>query len=56
MSPVLPGSHEHWDADVLVLGAGVAGLCAALSAAPRRVLLLCPDVPVLASASRGNVS
>jgi L-aspartate oxidase len=41
----------HWEADVLVLGAGVAGLCAALAAAPRRVLLVCPDAPVHTSAS-----
>lgn len=38
-------------ADVLVVGAGVAGLCAALSAAPRRVALLCPDDPVHSSSS-----
>lgn len=37
--------------DVLVIGAGIAGLCAALEAAPRRVLVLCPDVPVRTSSS-----
>jgi len=42
---------DDWDADVLVVGAGVAGLCAALGAAPRRVLVLCPDEPARASAS-----
>ncbi|MCC7464155.1 MAG: FAD-binding protein [Gammaproteobacteria bacterium] len=38
-------------ADVLILGAGAAGLCAALSAAPRRTLLLCPDAPGRSSSS-----
>ena len=37
--------------DVIVVGAGVAGLCAALDAAPRRVLLLCPGPPDTTSAS-----
>ncbi|MEI8297832.1 MAG: FAD-binding protein [Pseudomonadota bacterium] len=36
---------------VLVLGAGIAGLCAALAAAPRRVLVLCPDEPGRSSSS-----
>jgi len=31
--------------DVIVVGAGVAGLCTALSAAPRRVLLVCRGRP-----------
>ncbi len=39
------------ETDVLVIGAGVAGLCAALAATPRRVLLLCPDEPARASSS-----
>ncbi len=38
-------------ADVLILGAGAAGLCAALSSAPRRTLLLCPDAPGRSSSS-----
>ena len=39
------------EADVLILGAGAAGLCAALSSAPRRTLLLCPDAPGRSSSS-----
>jgi len=42
---------DRWQADVLVVGAGVAGLCAALAAAPRRALVLCPDDPARASSS-----
>lgn len=33
---------DFCDADVVIVGAGAAGLCAALSAAPRRVLLIAP--------------
>ncbi len=36
---------DHCVGDVVVVGAGAAGLCAALCAAPRRVLLLAPDAP-----------
>jgi L-aspartate oxidase len=39
------------DTDVLVVGAGVAGLCTALRAAPRRVLVLCPVEPGAGSSS-----
>jgi len=34
---------ESLETDVLVVGAGAAGLCAAIHAAPRRVLLLAPQ-------------
>ena len=51
MSPGDSAAAERWQADVLVVGAGVAGLCAALAAAPRRVLVLCPDEPSCASSS-----
>ncbi|MDE2306134.1 MAG: FAD-binding protein [Gammaproteobacteria bacterium] len=36
---------ESDSTDVLVIGAGAAGLCVALNAAPRRVLLLAPQGP-----------
>ena len=42
---------DRLEADVLVIGAGIAGLCAALSAFPRRVLVLSPDAPTRASSS-----
>lgn len=38
-------ARDDIDADVLVVGAGIAGLCTALTAAPRQVLLLCPEPP-----------
>lgn len=34
---------EGQDADVVVIGAGAAGLCVALAAAPRRVLMIAPE-------------
>jgi L-aspartate oxidase len=45
------GAPGRLDTDVLVIGAGVAGLCAALSAGSRRVTLVCPDEPIRASSS-----
>ena len=42
---------EDIDADVVVVGSGIAGLCAALTAAPRRVLLVSPGPPEDASSS-----
>ena len=39
------------DTDVLVIGAGAAGLCAALAAAPRRVLLVSAGDPRLSSST-----
>jgi L-aspartate oxidase len=33
------------DSEVVIVGAGAAGLCAALDAAPRRVLLIAPEGP-----------
>lgn len=36
---------ECCEADVVIIGAGAAGLCVALNAAPRRVLLLAPADP-----------
>jgi L-aspartate oxidase len=47
----IPADHAAMEADVLILGAGAAGLCAALSSAPRRTLLLCPDAPARSSSS-----
>jgi len=38
-------AHEVLDTDVLVIGAGAAGLCAAMAAAPRRVLVLSAGSP-----------
>ena len=39
------------EADVLVIGSGAAGLCAAISAAPRRVLLVSAEDPRAASST-----
>ena len=39
------------DTDVLVIGSGAAGLCAAISAAPRRVLLISAEDPRAASST-----
>ena len=39
------------DTDVLVIGSGAAGLCAAISAAPRRVLLVSAEDPRAASST-----
>jgi L-aspartate oxidase len=39
------------DTDVLVIGAGAAGLCAAISAAPRRVLVVSAEDPRAASST-----
>jgi L-aspartate oxidase len=36
---------DSYQTDVVIVGAGAAGLCAALNAAPRRVLVLAPDDP-----------
>jgi len=36
---------DSCDSDVLIVGGGAAGLCAALNAAPRRVLLIAPEGP-----------
>ncbi len=42
----MPGAQlDVLDTDVLVIGAGAAGLCAALAAAPRPVLVLSTDSP-----------
>ncbi len=46
-----PGNATPMNCDVLVLGAGIAGLCVALGANRRRVLVLCPDEPVRSSSS-----
>ncbi len=45
------GGIQWIDSDVLVLGAGIAGLCVAMGAHGRRVLVLCPDEPVRSSSS-----
>ncbi len=50
MSGAAPTRDDFADG-VLVLGAGIAGLCTALAAAPRRVLVLCPDEPGRSSSS-----
>ncbi len=42
---------ESWEADILVVGAGAAGLSVALHAAPRRVLLLAPEGPTATATS-----
>ncbi len=49
---------EHWDADILVVGAGAAGLSVALHAAPRRVLLLAPEGPdaTATSLAKGGIA
>jgi succinate dehydrogenase/fumarate reductase flavoprotein subunit len=53
-------SHACWicgsalqrhDVDVLVVGAGLAGLATVLSAESRHVTLLCPQLPPAATAS-----
>ena len=36
---------ESYETDIIIIGGGAAGLCAALHAAPRRVLLLAPAGP-----------
>ncbi|MBS0612477.1 MAG: L-aspartate oxidase [Proteobacteria bacterium] len=43
--------RTNLETDVLVLGAGIAGLCVALNASERRVLVVCPDEPVRSSSS-----
>jgi L-aspartate oxidase len=48
---MLPGTPTVRDEGVLIIGAGIAGLCAALAAAPRRVTMLCPDEPGRSSSS-----
>ena len=49
---------ESSETDILVVGAGAAGLCAALHAAPRRVLLLAPEGPDATStaAAKGGIA
>ena len=39
------------DEAMLIIGAGIAGLCVALAAAPRPVTMLCPDEPGRSSSS-----
>ena len=47
-----------WEADILVVGAGAAGLSVALHAAPRRVLLLAPEGPdaTATSLAKGGIA
>lgn len=49
---------EVWEADLLVVGAGAAGLSVALHAAPRRVLLLAPEGPdaTATSLAKGGIA
>ncbi len=49
---------EFLETDILVVGAGAAGLCAALRAAPRRVLLIAPEGPDATStaAAKGGIA
>ena len=47
----LPGGAECHDADVLIVGAGLAGLTTALSVSRRRVTILCLELPPAAAAS-----
>ena len=49
---------ESWEADILVVGAGAAGLSVALHAAPRRVLLLAPEGPeaTATSLAKGGIA
>jgi len=51
MSDAAAIRRTNLETDVLVLGAGIAGLCVALNAGARRVLMICPDEPVRSSSS-----